>query len=248
MAPFTVATFNIRHGVGTDGILDLERTAAAIRATQASVIALQELDQGMERSGDLDQPRVLEELTGLAVAFFPTLEVASGRYGIALAWRRDLGLPDLTNHPLPRVAGEESRAAIVARWPDFVVLATHLARQHAARQRQTRALVALARAQPLPVLLMGDLNQTRRHLALLLDAGFVLPRRSPGTFPPRIFRRAPRLLGATRWLGPAVDHIVGTDGVDVAYRRLVVTTASDHLPLVAEAEPRPPRERSDRVR
>ena len=51
-----VATFNIHHGVGADGRLDLTRTADVISATGASVVGLQEVDRTLSaRSGWVDQ-------------------------------------------------------------------------------------------------------------------------------------------------------------------------------------------------
>src|SRR5687768_38666 len=50
-----VMTFNIHHGVGLDGRLDLARVAAVIRASGAEVIALQEVDRHYgERSAFAD--------------------------------------------------------------------------------------------------------------------------------------------------------------------------------------------------
>jgi len=53
---FRLATFNIRHGVGADGVLDLERVAAVIEQASADVVCLQEVDRNWgARSGFQDQ-------------------------------------------------------------------------------------------------------------------------------------------------------------------------------------------------
>ena len=39
-----VVTYNIHHGVGVDGKLDLNRIAEVIRAAKADLVALQEVD------------------------------------------------------------------------------------------------------------------------------------------------------------------------------------------------------------
>jgi endonuclease/exonuclease/phosphatase family metal-dependent hydrolase len=41
----TVMSFNIHHGQGTDGVLDLERIARVIRASGADIVGLQEVDR-----------------------------------------------------------------------------------------------------------------------------------------------------------------------------------------------------------
>ncbi|MGH3356366.1 MAG: endonuclease/exonuclease/phosphatase family protein, partial [Nocardioidaceae bacterium] len=51
-----VGTFNIRHGVGTAGVLDLEHTAGVIADLDVDVIGLQEVDRyWSERSAFTDQ-------------------------------------------------------------------------------------------------------------------------------------------------------------------------------------------------
>ena len=39
-------TYNIRHGVGLDGVLDLKRTARVIKAANADIVILNEVDHG----------------------------------------------------------------------------------------------------------------------------------------------------------------------------------------------------------
>ena len=51
-----VLSYNIHHGEGLDGRIDLERIASVIRASEADLVALQEVDQSTERSGGVDQP------------------------------------------------------------------------------------------------------------------------------------------------------------------------------------------------
>ncbi|MGW6198013.1 endonuclease/exonuclease/phosphatase family protein [Kribbella sp. NPDC055110] len=50
-------TFNIHHGAGVDGKLDLERVAQTIEASGATVVGLQEVDKYFDaRSNWMDQP------------------------------------------------------------------------------------------------------------------------------------------------------------------------------------------------
>ncbi len=46
-----VMTYNIQHGEGLDGRIDLVRTAQVIRRSEANVVALEEVDRGVKRSG-----------------------------------------------------------------------------------------------------------------------------------------------------------------------------------------------------
>ena len=51
----TALTYNIHHGEGVDGRLDLERIADVIRSSGADVVFLQEVDRGTQRAGGVDQ-------------------------------------------------------------------------------------------------------------------------------------------------------------------------------------------------
>ncbi|HVF52895.1 MAG TPA: endonuclease/exonuclease/phosphatase family protein [Actinomycetota bacterium] len=229
MSFVTVATFNIRHGEGRDGKVDLDRTAAAIKATGASFIALQEVDRGMKRTGGVDQPAELARLTGLHISFHPTLQRGDGRYGLAIASTIPV---DSVFKPLPRAsADEEPRGFVTAQWKGFMILATHLSRARAGRKLQTSAIelwastLARARYRPgrrpiAPAVVLGDFNQGPRDLNGLLAAGFTRTERPPVT------------LKAGR--GRAIDHVLAGPGSELGQVWTIETDASDHLPLVAE--------------
>ena len=66
----------------------------------------------------------------------------------------------------------------------------------------------------------GDLNQGRRDLDRLLDAGFVPDARRP-TIPSFLPMRQ-------------VDYVLAGPGARIERSRTIRTLASDHLPLVAK--------------
>ena len=60
-----IATFNVLHGVSlADGQVDPVRLAEAVRALDADVLALQEVDRGQLRSGDQDLTAIAAEAMG----------------------------------------------------------------------------------------------------------------------------------------------------------------------------------------
>ena len=72
-----VVSYNIHHGVGTDGRLELERTAATLAATGAELVGLQEVDRHFgARSGFVDQAGWLGERLGMHVAYGPTIDLS----------------------------------------------------------------------------------------------------------------------------------------------------------------------------
>ena len=64
----TVLSYNIHHGAGTDGKLDLERIARIIREQRADLVALQEVDVKAWRSGGVDEAAELGRLIAACAA------------------------------------------------------------------------------------------------------------------------------------------------------------------------------------
>ena len=231
MPSVTVATFNIRSGRGLDDRVDLERVAAVIRASGAEIVGLQEMDSGLARSGRIDQAAELARLTGLSVAFHPTIERGGGHYGIGLATAAPC---DTSFEALPRLRDEEPRGAVVASVGGLGVVTTHLAWQRGPRRPQIERLAAIAGSLPGPKVVMGDLNTSARHLGPLVAAGIASPRARRRTY-----------VGGRRHPGAAVrryvmhhtftrhfDHILAGGGAAVERSWTIPTTASDHVPLV----------------
>ena len=50
-----VLSYNIKHGHGNDGKVDIRRAAGLIRRTKADLVVLQEIDNVCRRSGGQDQ-------------------------------------------------------------------------------------------------------------------------------------------------------------------------------------------------
>jgi len=59
-----ILSYNIHHGRGTDGVVDLERIATVIRGCDADVALLQEVDDQTVRTGHVDQPAELAHIGG----------------------------------------------------------------------------------------------------------------------------------------------------------------------------------------
>jgi endonuclease/exonuclease/phosphatase family metal-dependent hydrolase len=215
-----VATYNIRHGRGLDGVVDLHGTAGAITQTGAEVVALQEVDRLTERTGGLDEPARLQELTGLSVAFWPTLEMETGTFGLAIAARSTF---DARYEPLRRHEGERPHGVVVAQVSGIYFLCTHLSRIPSVRKAETRQLAGIARGLPGPIVVAGDLNQGRWELRNVERMGFTGDPKRRLTFPSRVPVRQ-------------IDHILAGPGARIEKSWTIRSLASDHLPLVAEVE------------
>jgi endonuclease/exonuclease/phosphatase family metal-dependent hydrolase len=108
-----VLTYNIHHGEGVDGKLDLERIAGIIRDAKPDLVALQEVDRKVRRTGGVDQPAELARLTGMHVAFGRNIPLEGGEYGNAILSRSPI--LSQKNHSLPSLGPGEKRGLLVAQ-------------------------------------------------------------------------------------------------------------------------------------
>jgi endonuclease/exonuclease/phosphatase family metal-dependent hydrolase len=171
-------TYNIKHGLGNDGEIDLERTAAVINALQPDLVALQEVDNGVERTGGVDQARRLGELTGMHAAFGDFMEYQGGHYGMAILSRYPI--VESENHRLPD--GAEPRSALAARvriddtGREIVFVGIHLYRTEEERLCQAKRVVDATAGESAPVILAGDFNSTPdSEVMSLIRGSWTLP-------------------------------------------------------------------------
>lgn len=259
-APWRIATFNIRHGLGRDGRVDLARTARTIAALQVDAIGLQEVDLAYgPRSGHEDQASRLAELLGWEVAFGAALDLPAlrpdgprRRYGVALLTPHALTGPVM--HALPAHPGAPARheprgvlhAQVTRGGGDVLdLLVTHLDNdlpQH--RTAEVLGILRWAEGITGPAVLLGDLNAAphRPELAPLAAAGWreaADALRGPG----RGLRELPVLSALTgspaRPTHPArvpvrrIDSLWVRGAVDVLDLATGPLTDSDHRPVVA---------------
>lgn len=159
-----VLSYNIHHGEGGDRRVDLARIAAVIREAKPDLVALQEVDKGVARTGRVDQPAQLAELTGLTVAFEKNIDYQGGEYGNAVLSR--LPIVAQRNHALPKSQPGEQRGMLEVRVQaaggrEVVLLATHFDYRPDDTERiGSAALVRelLAGRPDAPLILAGDLN------------------------------------------------------------------------------------------
>jgi endonuclease/exonuclease/phosphatase family metal-dependent hydrolase len=143
-----------------DSVLDLERIADLMRDARPDLVAVQEVDSVVERTGWVDQAARLGELTSMHVAFGSFMPYQGGAYGMAVLSRwpvercENLRLPD----------GDEPRSAVsvVVRLPRtgtrLRFVGIHLYRTEEERLAQARSLEEQLAADSLPTLLVGDFN------------------------------------------------------------------------------------------
>ena len=100
-------SYNLHHGEGTDGKLDLARIGGIIKSVAPDYAGLQEIDSMVTRTGKVDQPAEYARLTGLRSLFGKAIPLEGGGYG-------NTALSKLPMKNAQRLAlpGEEPRMAL----------------------------------------------------------------------------------------------------------------------------------------
>jgi endonuclease/exonuclease/phosphatase family metal-dependent hydrolase len=169
----TVLSYNIHHGEGTDGKVDLDRIARVIRDSGADLVALQEVDNRTTRTGGVDQTAELARLTGLHGRFARQIDYQGGTYGQAVLSRWPID--DLKIHLLPGEPEREQRIAAEARLSvegrPMTFVTTHLNHQSEPnRIQQAERINAILAQTNMPAILAGDLNATPESAPLQILA------------------------------------------------------------------------------
>lgn len=228
-----VMSYNIKHGVGNDGVLDLERAAQVIEAARPDVVTLQEIDDRCARSGNVDQAKWLGERLDMHSAFGAFMEYDGGRYGMAILSR----LPIVSHENIVLPPGAEPRSSLATRvrlsdGEEVVIVGVHFYESEAERAAQARALLRALEHESAPVVLSGDFNSRPDSSVMrIFEESWVVPSKGvdrltfPSNDPSReidyIFFRG----GKSRRV-PRVLHVEVIDEPVV----------SDHRPLVLELE------------
>ncbi len=237
-----ILCYNIHWALGMDGNYDVARIAEVIKVAQPDLVALQEVDVGVKRSGRMHEVRMLAEMTGMAGRFGPTQHYEGGLFGNAVLTR--LPILDVEIHPLPYTEATaelqtypRGAIAVTVTAPDgkpLRFISTHF--QHNVpedRIAQARAINELfaADGEPIRSILAGDMNA------------------KPGEEPIRILQE--------RWTNatddppsPTVPVVNPTSRIDFIFYRpadrfvlkearvIPEEMASDHRPVFAELEVR----------
>ncbi|MFG1621001.1 glycoside hydrolase family 3 N-terminal domain-containing protein [Kribbella sp. NPDC049227] len=252
----TVASYNIHAGAGEDNVFDLDRTARALKALNADVIGLQEVDVHWDaRSEWRDTIAELAATLGMYAGFAPIYDLdpptpgqPRRQYGVGVLSRFPLVRTE--NHPITRLSTQDPNpvpapasgfleAEIDVRGRRVHVYCTHLDYRadpsvREAQVRDTTKILAGDRRKDLQIL-TGDFNAeaTAPELAGLwtrvTDSWTATGTTSGG---PNTY--------------PAVDPVKRIDFVTVGTGLHVLRVAvppeqaaSDHRPVVADLSFRP---------
>jgi endonuclease/exonuclease/phosphatase family metal-dependent hydrolase len=181
----SIMSFNIRHGKGMDGKVDLNRIAREISLVQPDVVALQEVDKETKRVDGVDLPKVLARMAGEYAGFFaPAMDYDGGKYGNAILTKK--APLDMTAYPLP--GKEEPRVLLLLEFDDYYFCSVHMSLDSASRVEACRKLAQIAKKGIKPDKLFfvaGDFNMVPNsvEMRVLSESFSVLSPFEIKTFP-----------------------------------------------------------------
>ncbi len=238
-----IMTYNVHSCVGTDGRHSPKRIARVIGRYQPDIVALQELDIGRKRTGEVDQPHLIAKELEMLYHFHPAIKVAEERYGDAVLSRYPMEL--VRAMPLPKLASRLSLEERGAVWVSVKignvhvqVINAHLSFYGPECRHQAKALIGpewIGHPRCVePAVLCGDFNS--------------LPNTNPWRTLNGKLRDAQRVLAEHRplatWFGRypigRIDHVFVSSRIKVCAIEVPNTRldklASDHLPLIVDLE------------
>ncbi|WP_176723343.1 endonuclease/exonuclease/phosphatase family protein [Roseivirga misakiensis] len=231
-------SYNIKHGVGNDAVLDLSRAASVINDQKPDICGLQEIDYLCTRSDSVDQSRYLAERTNMKSTFGKFMDYQGGAYGMATLTTNSvvkstvLSLPDGLYEPRSAIVQELE----LAKGGQIVFVNVHFDwiggdEGSASRLRQAKALVDHLNSLTNPIVITGDFNCTPDSptMRYFYDHGFQFADKGEDNLSFQGEKKS------------EIDHVIyrGTSEQKIglkSIRLLNEPIVSDHRPLVAELQ------------
>jgi endonuclease/exonuclease/phosphatase family metal-dependent hydrolase len=237
-----ILSYNIHRAIGVDRRFRPERVARILAHHDPDLILLQEVDEGVPRSRELDLARELAE--GLGYSHFAVghnVTLRKGRYGNATLSRfpilRERNI-DLTVVGRKRRGCQHTAIQVHAGGHPLEVFNLHLGLSARERELQLGLLLRSSELAGLPhdapIVIAGDFNDWRSLLHPVLTDRMAF---RSATGPPHLTGRATRTYPSFFPSG-ALDRIYYRGRLRLQWARRcrlrLSRVASDHLPIVAE--------------
>lgn len=237
-----VMTYNIHHGEGMDGKVDIERIAKVITDAKADIVALQEVDRGVERTKKIDIMTMLADLTGMTYTFGKNIDYQGGDYGNGILTKFPI-LQERNLHYKMIRSGEQRgllQLVLEIKGEEVIFMNTHIDYREDDTERISNVKemhTAAEQYAPRPVIISGDFNDSPgSRTVTLMKERFIDSWEVSGTGPGFSF---PADTAKRR-----IDYVFLSKGVNQKSfmklkplsARVLQTDASDHLPVLVEIE------------
>lgn len=164
-----ILTYNIHHAEGLDGKIDTERIAKLMLEQNASLVALQEVDRGVDRTNGRDLVVELAKLTNMFYLFGKNINYQNGDYGNAILSK--FPIETGMNHHYKMLREGEQRGLLIAEIKELnlVFMNTHIdyRKDDAERVSNVEEILNIKKNyNDKPIIICGDFNddpESRTH-------------------------------------------------------------------------------------
>lgn len=230
-----VANYNIKSGLWSS----LDDVTSVVKGLDADIVALEEVDRHMDRSGAVDEAAVIASAIDAEAVFAGTWDRGKGSYGVALLSK--LPIVSVERFDLPRAWGFEPRVAIdavvCAGTTPVRVIAAHADFLPWAAAAQAEAIAARVGADK-DVVVLGDFNASPAEDGVKVlkgDRVDAVAEFDEGVTFPGLGNRIDYILtghkvtSAKRIASPASDHYAVTATLDLGHAVLAALPAETTL-------------------
>lgn len=233
-----IMSYNIRHGVGLDMILDLSRSAKIIKSQAPDLCGLQEVDNFCMRSDSISQTDYLSQKTIMNGTFGKFMNFQGGEYGMAtlstkpLISTKVLLLPNAKYEPRSSIVHEVQ----IAKDCNIVFANVHFdwineKEGSSIRLSQAKALMSYIDTLNKATIITGDFNCTPESptMQYFAEKGFVFIQKGEDNLSFQGENKA------------EIDHVIYRNAYNVKFKKKSVQlikepVVSDHRPLTVELE------------
>lgn len=230
-----IMTYNIQSGRDAYGALDITKCEETIRNANSDVVALNEVRMRTLDVDGMEQAAYLAKSLGMHYYFSKAIDYNGGDYGIALLSKYEI--LSAASYPVPQVFPVEAREK---RYEDRVVLnarlkagdkivsayVSHFGLSNAERENAAELVIDLLKQEKGPAIFMGDLNMTPDDPLILKIREYVKDLSENETY----------MTHHTLDLKDRIDYIFASAHFSLKSIHAPFSTASDHLPLVADVD------------
>lgn len=226
MPVIKVASYNIRRAIGMNDKKELQAVYRVLKEMGPDIIALQEVEM-QPGKGVNRQAQELASLLEMNYVYQPVHRLTFGSVGNAVLSR----FPFLnhTAYKLPDTRDERGclQADIDIEGAPLSVFNMHLGLNQVSRYRHLKYIILpILQAVTNPAVLLGDLNATPRMREIRMLSGFIHDtfQHNAGLIGNTFPADAPRV---------RIDYIFTNSQCQCLSFRIIKSTASDHLPVMA---------------
>ena len=219
-----VMSYNVKNGIGKDGIKDIKRCGQLVREAQPDVVAVQEVDSVTRRNKFYVLGRMAEAAGGYHAYFGPTIPHGGGKYGIGVLTKEPALSVAFHRLPCPK----EPRGMLVVELKKYYIISTHLSLKEEQRVESVAIIKdVVSKLKNKPVFIAGDMNAKPHSAPIVAFKEFaqLLTDDTKFTFP----SNDPRV---------CIDYIFGVNGSFRVLKNHIFYDSlfSDHVPLYVDVK------------